>query len=340
MAPNVAVGGSNSMGNEGARTGLSEEIVDPSIFAASDQDTIAYLAKVRELLGTSKVVNHHLDGKRPSELPSCFLSSEHFLLTTAINSLFRQNSWTEVPGGFSAIRATTDDAEYMGAKKVLEFREQDGTRTGWIMVKYYLLCKRPNKKEKLSNSPFFNDGLVLCKVFQLKRPGPVRPKHEAEQLPTNQAFEVDIFYGLEAIIDLPADVLLPGEKQRNTHTCSRGGSCCNKSSSRGASSEEQPTKRHKPSNVWEHFTRIYTSDPKVVYAACHCCDRLFSGHSSNGTSHLRKHAESCTGKHLLQFSVLQPLRRPMEGEGEGIGGVPAESANQPAGLNADAAPGV
>ena len=51
------------------------------------------------------------------------------------------------------------------------------------------------------------------------------------------------------------------------------------------------------SKVWLYFTKIYTTDPKQVYAVCHCCDRCYKGHSKNGTSHLKRHNETCSSKH-------------------------------------------
>ena len=51
------------------------------------------------------------------------------------------------------------------------------------------------------------------------------------------------------------------------------------------------------SKVWLYFTKIYTTDPKQVYAVCHCCDRCYKGHAKNGTSHLKRHNETCSSKH-------------------------------------------
>uniref|UniRef100_A0A0D9XIA7 BED-type domain-containing protein n=1 Tax=Leersia perrieri TaxID=77586 RepID=A0A0D9XIA7_9ORYZ len=67
------------------------------------------------------------------------------------------------------------------------------------------------------------------------------------------------------------------------------------------------------SKVWDHFTKIVTKDPEVVYAVCHCCDRMFRAHSrKDGTSHLRRHAEKCSrGKHLQQCYPEQVLYHPM-----------------------------
>ncbi|RLN29768.1 uncharacterized protein C2845_PM05G03720 [Panicum miliaceum] len=45
-------------------------------------------------------------------------------------------------------------------------------------------------------------------------------------------------------------------------------------------------------DVWQYFTRIKTKDPDVVYAACHCCDRVLRAPSNNGTSHLRRHRKT------------------------------------------------
>jgi hypothetical protein len=47
-------------------------------------------------------------------------------------------------------------------------------------------------------------------------------------------------------------------------------------------------------DVWQHFTRINTEDPDVVYAACHRCDSVLRAHSKNGTSHLRRHRKTHT----------------------------------------------
>ncbi|PVH63108.1 hypothetical protein PAHAL_3G476000 [Panicum hallii] len=47
-------------------------------------------------------------------------------------------------------------------------------------------------------------------------------------------------------------------------------------------------------DVWQHFTRINTKDPDVVYAACYRCDRVLRAHSKNGTSHLRRHLKTHT----------------------------------------------
>ncbi|CAN6343531.1 unnamed protein product [Urochloa humidicola] len=40
--------------------------------------------------------------------------------------------------------------------------------------------------------------------------------------------------------------------------------------------QSRPGKR-KGSEIWLHFTRIYTTNPDRVYAVCHCCDRGYEG---------------------------------------------------------------
>lgn len=45
-------------------------------------------------------------------------------------------------------------------------------------------------------------------------------------------------------------------------------------------------------DIWQHFTKINTKDPDVVYAVCHHCDRVLKAHSKNDTSHLRRHREA------------------------------------------------
>ena len=50
------------------------------------------------------------------------------------------------------------------------------------------------------------------------------------------------------------------------------------------------------SKVWLYFTKIYTTDPKQVYAVCHCCDRGYKFHAKNGTSQFIRHNKSCSSK--------------------------------------------
>ncbi|KAF8776718.1 hypothetical protein HU200_003450 [Digitaria exilis] len=54
---------------------------------------------------------------------------------------------------------------------------------------------------------------------------------------------------------------------------------------------DQPqSRKRKRSEIWLHFTKIYTTDPKRVYAVCHCCDRGYKAHpKKDGTSHLKRH---------------------------------------------------
>jgi hypothetical protein len=65
----------------------------------------------------------------------------------------------------------------------------------------------------------------------------------------------------------------------------------NKEHHKQANKRPRPSTGDGKSGVWEHYTKIYTGDPNVVYAACKGCDIMINAPSKNGTTHLWRHIQ-------------------------------------------------
>ena len=58
------------------------------------------------------------------------------------------------------------------------------------------------------------------------------------------------------------------------------------------------------SNIWNFFDRIeiiLENNKKEIKAKCKICNKLLSGGSNSGTSHLKRHNEQCKAKHNVDI---------------------------------------
>ncbi|PVH63111.1 hypothetical protein PAHAL_3G476400 [Panicum hallii] len=212
--------------------------------------------------------------------------------------------WEEKEDDFIAIRSEgggegssspSSSPCYEGVRRTLEFYDHNGTKTDWVMHEY----------SHLEDDMFILDDMVLRKVFRKKRKDRVHSglkrldkvmeayrealaKH-GEQQWLRGALGDDmklIILGLKLYVVKRSlfDEVMPSLWEG----CQEAESGCG----------EFPTASSAPDgesdDVWQHFTRINTKDPDVVYAACHRCDRVLRAHSKNGTSHLRRHLKTKT----------------------------------------------
>ena len=58
--------------------------------------------------------------------------------------------------------------------------------------------------------------------------------------------------------------------------------------------------------VWQHFRQVDATDngKKVIKAICKYCKKIFTS-STNGTSHLKRHADKCVAKNLSNVGTSQ-----------------------------------
>ncbi|CAL4898372.1 unnamed protein product [Urochloa decumbens] len=238
--------------------------------------------------------------------------------------------WKDV--GSTAIRSESDKPDmyfnwptYSGLKTTLKFHLKDDTKTDWFMHEYRLFDTHK------SGGPawLLKEDLAICKVFQQKRTDLDLSKEvlrcrrqknllwleKMRSLRTNQAQEDDDMMRWTEL-NLMKLYLLTGDKEFHLYK-EDPGRLSNKGDLEGSESRpgsvERPTASAAPNNgkskVWENFTKIYTKDPDVVYAACHRCDKLLSASSKNGTSHLKNHSKKCSGHNPSTAEDQEMLRQ-------------------------------
>ncbi|CAN6343514.1 unnamed protein product [Urochloa humidicola] len=206
-------------------------------------------------------------------------------VTSSLSRETHHGKWKEIDKELTAIRIDQLPApRYVGLKRTLEFHHQDGNKMDWIMLEYHQV-----DENKLPNL-LLNGDLVFRKVFQNYKDA------------VSYAFRA-----LERMWDGDDEEdCYNGEHEEDVNTC-RDSLLRDCLLGEGDQGDKQPGKRKRTgkSEVWMHFTKVYTADPDRVYAVCHCCDMGHNGHSKNGTSHLRRHNEKCSSKnHEREAEVL------------------------------------
>ncbi|PUZ67623.1 hypothetical protein GQ55_3G450800 [Panicum hallii var. hallii] len=221
--------------------------------------------------------------------------------------------WKEKEDEFIAIRKGGGEGSsspssspcYEGVRRTLEFYElNNGTKTDWVMHEYY----------HLDNNKFLQEDVVLRKVFNKKHTDRIHSCSESldsvmkayhEALGKHGAQEVlsifdekksllhEVMQSVRELVKMELDfakinvfyeVIMPSLREGFEEAESGCGEFPTASAAPDGESDD----------VWQHFTRINTKDPDVVYAACHRCDRVLRAHSKNGTSHLRRHRKTKT----------------------------------------------
>ncbi|XP_062202924.1 NAC domain containing protein 52-like [Phragmites australis] len=261
------------------------EEFDPS--TATDQDILDYH---QEFLVTYKgmaAVNAGLAQLDPwdLQLPQCYV------MTKQEGCCSRQQTqlgyWKDC--GRIAIRPNALSPEYTGHRMTYEFHMEDGTKTNWLMYEYSLL-----EKDKCRRRFVLQDDQVVRKVFHKYGDGVARSLKKLYGVLNNSDEEEEYKYNNGE----PDDDRL--------HRCIASFRDC--LLNHVPSNQKRPGKRRRSTatdgklDVWQHLTKIYTTDPDVVFAVCHYCDKLFKAHSKNGTTHLRRHSKKCSCKHQQQSS--------------------------------------
>ncbi|PPD79610.1 hypothetical protein GOBAR_DD23459 [Gossypium barbadense] len=76
----------------------------------------------------------------------------------------------------------------------------------------------------------------------------------------------------------------------------------------GFNEYESAVKRQKSttSKVWDEMTKLECENKNELKAQCNHCKTIFSAKSSSGTSHLRRHLNSClkkVNKDITQYTI-------------------------------------
>lgn len=222
-------------------------------------------------------------------------------------------SWKEKKEEPIAIRSAEDSSSsssaavpsYVGVRKTLEFYLNDGTnggegtKTDWIVYEYHHL-----RKDDAGNALFLQGCTVIRKVFRYDKDAFASAFTDLKRLLNADDGDEEYFYGdgvntdittPSDCMDSPCSVFPLGEgvsSDTTTPSCDSMDTPIDRKRKRtGAASGHE-------SKVWLDFTKIYNTDYGMVYVVCHTCDRGYtSGHSKNGTNHLRRHTKSCASKH-------------------------------------------
>ncbi|KAL6839485.1 hypothetical protein ACP4OV_030755 [Aristida adscensionis] len=301
------------------------EDIDPS--TATDLELLRVLREKYELFKTEGELRHldaaGLTKLNPGDLPPCFLTTRLKVGEQSKMMRWGQGEFLKEVN-FTAIRDTSQ-LRYVGAKKTHEFSMRSGTRLDtkmWRMHEYYLidghqqelqlgeemvLCTMSSRRfspELLKIlHPAVKDNLVIENEKMMERRialykilSPVLPCDRDESLKAPHLVPEDF---LEA--ERPLN-LYEEKKER----C-KGGLMrvlLDRRRVETITDDQVPPGKGKgvrpsdgKSEVWQDFTKIRTEDPDVIYAACHCCDKMFKAHPKKyGTNHLRRHSNICRCK--------------------------------------------
>ncbi|PUZ67609.1 hypothetical protein GQ55_3G449700 [Panicum hallii var. hallii] len=201
--------------------------------------------------------------------------------TSSLSRKTHQGRWEEIKSNDKLIAIRIGQLpvpQYAGLKRALEFHQDDGTKTDWIMLEYHQVDDYNTRDLLLEGS------MVFRKVIQIFKDA----VKELERMWNGDDEEEERYIGeREEEVEACMSTLL--------RDCWLG--------EVGQSDQSRVGKRKRTgapeggSEVWLYFTKIYTMDPDRVYAVCHSCDRGYKGHSKNGTSHLKRHNKTCSSKH-------------------------------------------
>ncbi|CAN6356681.1 unnamed protein product [Urochloa humidicola] len=195
--------------------------------------------------------------------------------TSSLSHETHQGHWKEISKERSAIRISDQlqDPRYIGLKRTLKFHHlSDKKMDYWIMLEYHQV------DEYTPPSLLLEGSMVFRKVF----PTYEDAVKEVDRKLNGDEEEEEAFYNVGCEEEVKA---LMGTL---VHDCLLG---------KGVQGGQSRPGKCKRSEIWLHFTKIYTTDPDQVYAVCHCCDRGYEGRSKNGTSHLKRHNKVCSSKH-------------------------------------------
>jgi len=201
--------------------------------------------------------------------------------TSLLSLKTHQGCWKEIKSNDKLIAIRIGQLpvpQYAGLKRTLQFHHDNGTKMDCIMLEYHLV-------DEYNTHDLLLEGImVFRKVIQVF-------KDAIKELDKMWNGDDD---DKECYID---------EREEEVKACMSTllHDCLLGEVPQGDQSGVRKRKRtggtEGGSKVWLYFTKIYTTDPKQVYAVCHCCDRCYKGHSKNGTSHLKRHNETCSSKH-------------------------------------------
>ncbi|CAN6343523.1 unnamed protein product [Urochloa humidicola] len=270
-------------------------------------------------------VNANLAELDPWHLPS------HFFMRKNSSSLSTLSGyWKEKEDEFTAIRSESEGSSpsrspsYLGVRRTLEFYLKDGTKTNWLIHEYQQL---DNHSKGSRTALFLREDKVVRKVFQKQTNLPFKKK-QTDQIPSRlrqidrllnlYASKHESFHSWLCSVHYLTPFKSQIKKQLSCEFRKLFMENLQRSEARSVSGESStsPAAPSGKSEVWQHFTKIYTKDPDVVYAACHCCDRVLNAHPKNGTSHLRRHTEKCSGNNNPSTSadreILRDLRATLD----------------------------
>lgn len=238
---------------------------------------------------------------RPDELPPLFLAVGAGALSPS-KGWTTEHGWWE-PKAMYAIprigRHRPPDAPGIWARARLVFRPKDGSESDLVMILY-------NEISFHTGKPLLEEDMTLCRIYRVpkeKHKGVVHSEASphsirqpiysfADDLLVNK-FPPKLYSDFDAEDILNCDI--PEFTNFEAEDNSVGGWDLP-----SIDSSDRPKKRSRPkpvggSEVWRNFTKIYTKDPQVVYAACNHCGRMFKL-KGGSTSSLLKHSKTCQCK--------------------------------------------
>ncbi|KAM3198367.1 hypothetical protein ACQJBY_073487 [Aegilops geniculata] len=177
--------------------------------------------------------------------------------------------------------------KFVGTKTTLEFKPTGAKKGVAAMTRYHLVRTMKDRP-----GLYLEEELSLCFVFPLKPKNPngkrQRSGSVADQFkdfappPVNEVDQVmsDFDYTSMHPLDLD-DYVVDGSDLPSSD------------------SSKHPRLESKH---WHNFTKIYTKNPQLMYAACSHCDTMLKlkGGSSCGTGSLRHHNDSCPCKPMQE----------------------------------------
>lgn len=172
---------------------------------------------------------------------------------------------------------------FVGTKTTMEFKPTGVTHPFFGMMRYNILTTRED-----GNGLYLDEELSLCHTYPLQGKGKGTRNRNGKRSRSEYVFD-------------PLDGITPAELEeleRSIDSTHHPPLAVVDSSVNVQDLLFAEHSKSEPSKFWQSFTKIYTKDPKRMYAACNHCDTMLKlkGGPSCGTGSLKHHNDSCRCK--------------------------------------------
>ncbi|KAM3345996.1 hypothetical protein ACQJBY_020487 [Aegilops geniculata] len=254
-----------------------DKLIDPS--RVSDQELISNLTSICQS-GKEYLEGHRLDnpGVCQDKLPSFLLLSQAEAPMESMktdNGEWWQKNMCTIPN--TSQGNSPNSPKFLGTKTTLQFKPAGAKKGVLGMARYNLLSTTEN-----TDGLHLKEDLALCHVYPLEEKDKANRKGNGKRLRSGDAADQFKDFVPPPLGEWEQDI----SKVDVTEYCHIG-------------TEDYPVDVPRlESKHWHNFTKIYTENPKLMYAACNHCHMMLklTGGTSCGTGSLKRHNDTCRCK--------------------------------------------